>query len=100
MTRPRRQRAPRPEPTKAPPLRQDAPSEAFSVRAYLPGEPRPWEAPSVDGTVELTAAVEDTGPDSLGAWMVRMAGCCWGCGCRSVNDVGVCSKCGAKKETK
>ena len=104
MTRARRQSAPRPEPEKATPSRQDASPRApepFSVSVYLPGEPRPNESrPEPTGTVELTAAVADPGPDSLGAWMLRMAGVCRGCGCRSVNDAGVCSKCGMRKETK
>jgi hypothetical protein len=100
----RRPAAPRPEPTKGPPSRQDASPRApepFSVSVYLPGEPRPnGDPPGPTGTVELTAAVDDTGRDSLGAWMMKMARCCRGCGCRSVNDVGTCSKCGAKKDTK
>jgi hypothetical protein len=104
MTRPRRQRAPSPEPTKAPPSRQDASPRApdpFSVRVYLPGEPRPNESqPEPTGTVELTASVAETGPDSLGAWMVRMAGCCWGCGLRRLDETGKCGACGARKDAK
>lgn len=69
----------------------------FTVRIYLPGEPKPWDPPAVALPAVEEGPAPDDGPDSLAAWEKRTADVCAGCGLRDLDVARKCRACGRVK---